>query len=141
MQLDSLFAEIESLKLPAALLIFAGIFYMKFRNLEKTVHDMNVAKEDKTVVAQLTSDLKEIHQNKEEKTVVAQLALDLKGLSNGKEDKHVVEKLVQDFKGLSMRHNDAIKKADQRARVHELTIVALAPEKDKHQVIADLKGD
>jgi len=101
MQTDSFFTAIDSLKLPAALLIFGAIYYMKFRNLEKAVRDMNVAKEDKTVVAQL----------------------------------------VIDFKGLSGKVNDSTKKADQRFRVHELTIVALAPKDQKHEVIADLKGD
>jgi len=101
MQVDSLFAAIDSLKLPAALLVFGGIYYMKFRNLEKTVKAMNIAKEDKTVVAQL----------------------------------------ALDFKGLSGKVKDFTDKANQRFRVHELTIVALAPEDQKHEVIADLKGD
>jgi len=100
MQTD-IFSALDSMKLPAALLVFAGVYYMKFRNLEKKVDDLNIAKEDK----------------------------------------YVVEKLAQDFKGLSMRQNDATKKADQRARVHELTILALTPADQKHQVIADLKGD
>lgn len=104
--------SLDSLKLPAALFVFAGIYYMKFRNLEKKVDDQNIAKEDKIVVAQL--------------------AHDFKGLTM----RH-----IDAMKAIDARHNEAQKKADQRARVHELTIVALAPDDQKHHVIADLKGD
>lgn len=111
-QMDSLFTALDSLRLPAVLIAFGAWVFFEFRALTKKVHDMNLAKEDKSSV----------------------------------------EVLKQDFKGLSMRHNDAVKaidarhveaqkKADQRARVHELTIVALAPADQKHDVIADLKGD
>jgi hypothetical protein len=112
MQIDSVFNALDSLKLPAALLIFAGVYYMKFINLEKKVDAMNIAKEDKTVVAQLANDFK------------------------GMTMRH-----VDAMNKIDLRHNEAQKKADQRARVHELTIVALAPEDQKHHVIADLKGD
>ena len=101
MQDAGLLNALDSLKLPAALLIFGGIYFMKFRTLEKTVRDMNIAKEDKTVVAQLAID----------------------------------------FKGLSGKVTEFTNKANQRFRVHELTIVALAPTDQKHEVIADLKGD
>jgi cell division protein FtsB len=112
MQVDSLFKALDSLKLPAILIALGVWIVLELRSLKKSVHEQNIAKEDK----------------------------------------HVVEKLANDFKGLTMRHNDAMnkiderhsetqKKADQRFRVHELTILALTPEDQKHHVIADLKGD
>jgi hypothetical protein len=123
MQVDSLFKALDSLKLPAVIIVLGAWVSFELRSLKKNVHDKNIA---------LEKTINDMNIAKEDKTVVAQLSQDFKGMT---------QRHVDAVKTIDARHIEAQKKADQRARVHELTIVALAPDDQKHHVIADLKGD
>lgn len=55
-----LYSALDTLKLPAIVIVFGTAYVVRFRALEKRIEELNNQKEDKAVVASLATDIKNV---------------------------------------------------------------------------------
>lgn len=141
-QASSVWQVFDALKVPAIVIFGAGVYFVKFRNVEERLDKLQLEKQDADKAEAARDKLASQIANEREmfSGQIAAIIQRMEALNIQKQDKSDAERMKQDINKVGMKITAFVGVMESRSRNHEMLILAVCNPKEKHSIIAGLKG-